>query len=62
MGLIFNKKQLLSLIKIMETYELSDESEWYFPLDNDRDYFCELMIPLLPGSNSKNSAVFIKRI
>ena len=61
MALVFSKKQLQALVKIMETYELSDESEWIFPM-GDQDYFCELMVPMLPGSNTKNTPIRIMRL
>jgi hypothetical protein len=63
MALVFNKKQLQSLIKIMETYELSDESEWFFPsTDENKDYFCELTIPFHPGSNNRHTPIYIKSL
>lgn len=61
--IVFNKKQLTTLIKIMEQYDLSDVSEWYFPLaDENKDYFCELCVPVIPGHDRFRSVIVIKSL
>ena len=58
--IVLNRKDLLRLVHLMESYDSPNDSEWWF--SDDKEYVCELSVVVPYTENLRRTVIQVCRL